>query len=233
MRAVSRASLDKQPHEVAAMFDEVAEGYDRTNTLLTMGLDRLWRTATRKLLALEPGEKVLDLAAGTAVSTVELGKSGAWCVAADFSPKMLAAGAWRGQPMVVADATRLPFPDGVFDAVCISFGLRNVNPVPKALSEMLRVLVPGGRVVICEFSTPTPAVVRYVYRNWVMPAHLKASRLVSSNDAAYDYLEESIKAWPDQAALAGMLRDAGFAQVRWKNLTLGTVALHSGAKATA
>ncbi|MGL6236035.1 MAG: demethylmenaquinone methyltransferase [Segniliparus sp.] len=230
---MSRASLDKQPHEVAAMFDEVAEGYDRTNTLLTMGLDKSWRKATRKLLGLKPGEKVLDLAAGTAVSTVELGKSGAWCVAADFSPKMLAAGAWRGVPMVVADATRLPFPDEAFDAVCISFGLRNVNPVAAALEEILRVLVPGGRLVICEFSTPTPAPVRYVYRNWVMPVHMKASRLVSSNDAAYDYLEESIKAWPDQAALAGLIRSAGFADVTWKNLTLGTVALHHAQKAPA
>ncbi|EFV12033.1 ubiquinone/menaquinone biosynthesis methyltransferase [Segniliparus rugosus ATCC BAA-974] len=212
------------------MFDEVAEGYDRTNTLLTMGLDRLWRKATREMLALRPGERLLDIAAGTGVSTVELGKSGAWCVAADFSPKMLAAGAWRGVPMVVADATRLPFPDGVFDAMCISFGLRNVNPVEAALGEMLRVLRPGGRVVICEFSTPTPRLVRYVYRNWVMPVHMKASRLVSSNDAAYDYLEESIKAWPDQAALAATMRAAGFAEVSWKNLTLGTVALHRGVK---
>lgn len=213
------------------MFDEVAEGYDRTNTLLTMGLDKRWRKATRKLLGLKPGEKVLDLAAGTAVSTAELGKSGAWCVAADFSPKMLAAGAWRGVPMVVADATRLPFPDESFDAVCISFGLRNVNPAATALREMLRVLVPGGRLVICEFSTPTPAPVRHVYRNWVMPVHMKASRLASSNDAAYDYLEESIKAWPDQAALAGAIRSAGFTDVTWKNLAFGTVALHRAEKA--
>lgn len=208
------------------MFDEVAEGYDRTNTLLTMGLDRWWRRATREMLKLRPGERLLDIAAGTGVSTVELGKSGAWCVAADFSPKMLAAGAWRGVPMVVADATRLPFPDSSFDAICISFGLRNIAETEVALREMLRVLRPGGRAVICEFSTPTPRLVRYIYRNWVMRAHMRLSRLLSSNDAAYDYLEESIRNWPDQAALAAVARQAGFAEVSWRNLTLGTVALH-------
>ena len=108
------------------MFDGVARRYDLTNTVLSLGQDRYWRRATRSALGIGPGQKVLDLAAGTAVSTVELAKSGAWCVAADFSVGMLAAGAARTVPKVAGDATRLPFADGVFDAVTISFGLRNV-----------------------------------------------------------------------------------------------------------
>jgi demethylmenaquinone methyltransferase/2-methoxy-6-polyprenyl-1,4-benzoquinol methylase len=123
---VSRATLRKDPHEVASMFDAVARRYDLTNTVLSLGQDRFWRRATRSALRIGPGEKVLDLAAGTAVSTVELAASGAWCVAADFSVGMLAAGAGRHVPKVAGDATRLPFGDGVFDAVTISFGLRNV-----------------------------------------------------------------------------------------------------------
>src|ERR1700742_3106381 len=123
---VSRATLDKDPHEVASMFDAVARRYDLTNTVLSVGQDRFWRRATRSALRIGPGDKVLDLAAGTAVSTVELATSGAWCVAADFSVGMLAAGAQREVPKVGADAPRLPFDDEVFDAVTISFGLRNV-----------------------------------------------------------------------------------------------------------
>src|SRR5436190_6384778 len=114
------------------MFDGVARRYDLTNTVLTAGQDRRWRVLTRAALALRPGEKVLDLAAGTAVSTVELGRSGAWCVAADFSLGMLRAGSGRAVPKVAADALHLPFADGVFDAVTISFGLRNVADTDQA-----------------------------------------------------------------------------------------------------
>src|SRR5512132_4008003 len=148
---VSRASLDKDPHEVASMFDAVAKRYDLTNTVLSLGQDRSWRRATRSALRIGPGDKVLDLAAGTAVSTVELTASGAWCVAADFSVGMLAAGSQRDVPKVGADATRLPFADGVFDAVTISFGLRNVVDHTAGLREMARVTRPGGRLVVCEF----------------------------------------------------------------------------------
>src|SRR5690606_25953639 len=115
-----RASLDKQPHEVATMFDGVAKRYDLTNTVISVGQDRYWRWATRKALDLRPGERVLDLAAGTGVSTVEFAKSGAWCVATDFSKGMLAAGSFRPVPMVAGDAMALPFADESFDAVAIS-----------------------------------------------------------------------------------------------------------------
>ena len=167
---VSRASLDKDPHEVASMFDGVARRYDLTNTVLSLGQDRFWRRATRSALRIGPGDKVLDLAAGTAVSTVELAASGAWCVAADFSVGMLAAGAGRRVPKVAGDATRLPFADGVFDAVTISFGLRNVVDHAAGLREMARVTRPGGRLVVCEFSTPTNRLFATAYKEYLMQA---------------------------------------------------------------
>lgn len=220
--------MDKDPRAVASMFDGVARRYDLTNTVLSLGQDRYWRQATRSALAVGPGHKVLDLAAGTAVSTVELNKSGAWCVAADFSVGMLAAGAARDVPKVAGDATRLPFDDNVFDAVTISFGLRNVVDTQAALREMARVTRPGGRLVVCEFSTPTNAVFATVYKEYLMRALPRVARAVSSNPEAYVYLAESIRAWPDQAGLARQIIRAGWAGVRWRNLTGGIVALHAG-----
>ncbi len=212
------------------MFDGVARRYDVTNTVLSLGQDRHWRRATRSALAIGPGQTVLDLAAGTAVSTVELGKSGAWCVAADFSVGMLAAGTRRRVPKVAGDATKLPFGDGVFDAVTISFGLRNVVDQRAALREMLRVTRPGGRLVVCEFSTPTSALFATVYKEYLMRALPRVARAVSSNPEAYVYLAESIRAWPDQATLAHQISAAGWSAVRWRNLTGGVVALHAGYK---
>lgn len=227
---VSRASLDKDPREVASMFDGVARRYDLTNTVLSLGQDRYWRRATHSALQLNAGEKVLDLAAGTAVSTVELAKSGARCVAADFSVGMLAAGRGRHVPKVAADATRLPFGDNIFDAVTISFGLRNIADRDTALREMARVTRPGGRLVVCEFSTPTNGVFATVYKEYLMRALPRVARAVSSNPEAYVYLAESIRAWPDQATLAHQISAAGWSAVRWRNLTGGIVALHAAYK---
>lgn len=227
---MSRASLAKDPADVAAMFDGVAGRYDLTNTVLSFGQDRGWRIATRKALALGPGDVVLDLAAGTAVSTVELARSGADCVAADFSMGMLKAGTRRPVPKVGADALHLPFGNESFDAATISFGLRNVNDVDQAFGELFRVLKPGGRVVICEFSTPVFAPMRVVYLEYLMKALPSVARTVSSNPDAYVYLAESIREWPDQAALAQLMKSAGFEQVRWRNLTFGITALHRGIK---
>ena len=212
------------------MFDGVARRYDITNTVLSAGQDRVWRRATREALGVGPGDTVLDLAAGTAVSTVELEKSGAWCVAADFSVGMLKAGAARAVPKVAADATRLPFGDAMFDAVTISFGLRNVVDNLAGLREMARVTRSGGRLVVCEFSTPTVPVFSSVYKNYLMRALPKVAEAVSSNPEAYVYLAESIRAWPDQAALARRIEEAGWTQVRWRNLTGGIVALHAAVK---
>jgi demethylmenaquinone methyltransferase / 2-methoxy-6-polyprenyl-1,4-benzoquinol methylase len=227
---VNRASLDKDPREVASMFDGVARRYDLTNTVLSLGQDRFWRRATRSALGIGSGDKVLDLAAGTAVSTVELARSGAWCVAADFSVGMLSAGRGRDVPKVAGDATRLPFADGVFDAVTISFGLRNVVDHMAGLREMARVTRPGGRLVVCEFSTPTNKPFATVYKEYLMQALPRIARKVSSNPDAYVYLAESIRAWPDQAQLAHRIADAGWSTVRWRNLTGGIVALHAAVK---
>src|ERR1700749_927591 len=213
------------------MFDGVARRYDVTNTVLSLGQDRHWRRDTRSALSIRPGHKVLDLDAGTAVSTVEVQKSGGCCLAADFSVGMLAAGAARDVPKVAADATRLPFGDGVFDAVTISFGLRNVVDPQAGLREMARVTRPGGRLVVCEFSTPTNALFATVYKEYLMRALPRVAQAVSSNPEAYVYLAESIRAWPDQAALADQIGQAGWSGVRWRNLTGGIVALHAAYKA--
>jgi len=223
---MGRASLEKQPREVASMFDGVARRYDLTNTVLSFGQDRRWRRLTREALILQPGERVLDLAAGTAVSAVELARSGATVVACDFSLGMLGEGRGRGVPLVAGDALALPFPDAVFDAVTIAFGLRNVADPAQALRELARVTRPGGRLVVCEFSRPTWPPFRTVYLEYLMRALPAVARAVSSNPDAYVYLAESIRAWPDQAALATWLAEAGWLSVQWRDLTGGIVALH-------
>jgi demethylmenaquinone methyltransferase / 2-methoxy-6-polyprenyl-1,4-benzoquinol methylase len=230
---MTRASLDKQPHEVAAMFDGVARRYDLTNTILSLGQDRSWRRATRVALDPRPGERVLDLAAGTGVSTEELAQSGAYAVGADLSVGMLGTGrrARPEVPLLAGDALALPFGDGAFDAVTISFGLRNVVDVDGALREMARVTRPGGRLVVCEFSRPTFGPFRTVYLSYLMRALPVVARRVASNPDAYVYLADSIRAWPDQAALAGRIATAGWTRLAWRNLTGGIVALHRAVRA--
>ncbi|MCW2776419.1 MAG: menG 1, partial [Frankiales bacterium] len=199
---MTRASLDKLPSEVAAMFDEVAPKYDRTNTVLSLGLDRTWRTAVNEALDLQPGERVLDLAAGTATSSAALARTGADVVGCDFSLGMLRVGraaGHEGVELVAGDALRLPFRDASFDAVTIAFGLRNTADRDLALRELLRVTKPGGRLVVCEFSHPTWAPFRTVYVNYLMRALPAVATKVSSDPAAYVYLAESIRAWPVQS----------------------------------
>ncbi|UZJ26791.1 demethylmenaquinone methyltransferase [Rhodococcus antarcticus] len=215
------------------MFDGVAKRYDLTNSVLSFAQDRRWRRATRAALDLHPGDRVLDLAAGTGVSTEELARSGAWAVATDFSLGMLRAGEGRSVPFVAGDALHLPFADGAFDAVTMSFGLRNVVQHEQGLVELARVTRPGGRLVVCEFSTPTFSPFRAVYMNYLMRALPAVARAVSSNPEAYVYLAESIRAWPDQAALATRIQDAGWTGVGWRNLTGGIVALHRAVKPAA
>jgi demethylmenaquinone methyltransferase/2-methoxy-6-polyprenyl-1,4-benzoquinol methylase len=226
-----KATLDKAPREVAAMFDEVARRYDLTNTVLSAGLDRHWRTRTRQVLELGPGDRVLDLAAGTGVSTAEMQRSGASAVACDFSLGMVRAGrAVRGRravAFVAGDGMHLPFADAAFDAASIAFGLRNIADPHQALRELARVVRPGGRLVVCEFSTPTNAAFRTVYMRYLMRSLPTVARGVSSNPDAYVYLAESIRAWPDQAGLAARIAESGpWDRVGWRNLTGGVVALH-------
>lgn len=230
-----RADLGKDPRRVSGMFDEVARGYDRTNTVLSLGNDQLWRVATTRAVAPRRGQRILDLAAGTGASSVSLARSGADVVAADFSPGMIAEGRRRhsGIPnltFVEADATALPFEDAEFDAVTMSFGLRNVNEPKKALHELLRVTKPGGRLVVCEFSQPPSPAFNGLYRFYndrVLPV---VAKTVSSNADAYDYLNESIKDWPDQRTLSSWIRGAGWTDVAHRNLSFGIVALHRARK---
>lgn len=227
-----RASLTKDPREVAEMFDEVATRYDLTNDVLTFGIDRLWRVATREALAAKPGERVLDLAAGTGTSTAEWARAGVDTVACDFSIGMVQVGKQRHPEMafVAGDGMHLPFADNSFDAVTISFGLRNIPDTLLALSELRRVTKPGGRMVICEFSTPPFAPFRVAY-NWYLGTVLPALAAVSSsNTPAYGYLAESIRDWPDQQTLAKTLQRAGWRKVAYRNLTGGIVALHRAQK---
>jgi demethylmenaquinone methyltransferase/2-methoxy-6-polyprenyl-1,4-benzoquinol methylase len=231
----NRADLHKDPSRVSGMFDQVAPAYDRTNTVLSMGNDRFWRAATTRAVDPRRGQKILDLAAGTGASSVALARSGASVVAADFSPGMIAEGRRRhggiaNLSFVEADATALPFADGEFDTVTMSFGLRNVNEPQRAIAELLRVTRPGGRLVICEFSHPPSRTFNGLYRFYndrVLPVVAKA---VSSNAEAYDYLNESIRDWPDQRTLAAWIRDAGWTDVAYRNLSMGIVALHRARK---
>jgi demethylmenaquinone methyltransferase / 2-methoxy-6-polyprenyl-1,4-benzoquinol methylase len=227
---VTRADLAKTPQQVASMFDEVAARYDLTNDVLSLGQDRRWRKAVVDAVGTGPGERVLDLAAGTGTSTAAFAERGAEVVACDFSLGMLQVGRKRrpDMPFVAGDALKLPFADASFDAVSISFGLRNVNDVDVALAELHRVTKPGGRLVVCEFSAPTWKPFRTVYVEYLMRALPAVARAVSSNPDAYVYLAESIRAWPDQPALAARLQKAGWSQVGWRNLSGGIVALHRG-----
>lgn len=228
MTRMSRASLDKAPHEVAEMFDGVAGRYDLTNDVLSLGQDRWWRRAVVKAIDARPGERVLDIAAGTGTSSEPFADAGVDVVPADFSLGMLRTGNRRRPDLAftAADALALPFADGSFDVVTMSFGLRNVVDTGRALEEFHRVTRPGGRLVICEFSTPTFGPFRTLYQEYLMRALPAVARRISSNPDSYVYLAESIQVWPDQAALARQVRAAGWSGVRWRNLSGGIVAMH-------
>ncbi|MGH3188097.1 MAG: demethylmenaquinone methyltransferase [Streptosporangiaceae bacterium] len=263
----ARADLDKRPVDVAAMFDAIAGRYDLLNDILSAGQVRLWRRAVARIVAAGPGDRVLDLAAGTGTSSLTFTATGADCVACDFSLGMLRAGrvrsardpGWvRGErqsppaardyggyrsglaggsrgvvppgrlSFVAGDALKLPYRDESFDVVTISFGLRNVAIPASALAEMRRVTRPGGRLVVCEFSTITVAALDKLYRRYLIDVLPAIARKTARNPEAYEYLAESIADWPAQAELAGIIEAAGWSAVRWRDLSAGVVAVHVG-----
>ena len=234
---MSRAHLNKEPDEVAAMFDGVAAKYDLTNDILSLGQTRLWRRAVVNSVNPQPGEKILDLAAGTGSSTQPFYLAGADPIACDFSKGMIEVGRRKFPHLtfVQGDALDLPFEDNTFDAVTISFGLRNVQNTEKALAQLYRVTKPGGRIVICEFSHPTWRPLRTLYLEYLMKALPSIARRISSNPDAYVYLAESIRDWPNQELLAAIIKSAGWQgshwkDVEWLDLTGGIVALHRATK---
>lgn len=228
-----RANLDKKPREVASMFDTVADKYDLTNTVLTGGIDRWWRRQTVRACAAASGQRVLDIAAGTGVSSEPFAKAGVDVVAADFSLGMLRAGRRTRphMPYVAADAMNLPFADDSFDVVTMTFGLRNVADTAQAIREFSRVTKPGGRLVICEFSHPVVPGFKQVYEKGVLRVLPAVAKRTASNPESYVYLAESIQAWHDQPSLARLIGQSGWTGVEWKNLTGGIATLHIATKA--
>jgi len=236
---MTRAQLDKQPDQVAAMFDRTARRYDLVNDVISLGQVRFWRKAVAAAVDAGPGEIVLDLGAGTGTSTDAFTTLGARAIASDFSLGMLRTGVRRhggnalsgaGVPFIAGDALRLPFADDAFDAVTISVALRNVHDTSQALREMLRVTRPGGRLVILEFSHVTVGAFDLVYREYLMKLLPRMATVFGSNDDSYAYLAESIRDWPDQPTLARTIQEAGWQRVAWRNLTMGIVAVHRGFK---
>jgi demethylmenaquinone methyltransferase / 2-methoxy-6-polyprenyl-1,4-benzoquinol methylase len=229
---MSRAQLDKRASDVSAMFDGVAPRYDLLNDVLSLGQDRWWRKVVAKAVGARAGERVLDVAAGTGTSSVAFTTAGAACVACDFSLGMLRTGAGRpgaraAVRFVAGDALRLPLRGQSFDAVTSSFGLRNVADPDAALAEMFRVTRPGGRLVICEFGhLPSPRL-DAIYGRYLMAALPAVARRLSPAADAYAYLAESIRDWPDREELARRIRAAGWSAVRWRDLTLGVVTVHT------
>ena len=225
---MTRADLTKAPTDVAAMFDGVAQRYDITNDVLALGQTRIWRRAVVAAVDPKPGELILDLAAGTGTSSVPFADAGAHVIPTDFSLGMLRVGRQRQPrlPFVAGDGLHLPYRDASFDAATISFGLRNLSDRAAGLAEFRRVLKPGGRLVVCEFSHPTVAPLRTLYTEYLMRALPAVATKVASNPEAYVYLAESIRAWPSQAELADEMLTCGLVEVQWRNLTGGIVAIH-------
>ena len=230
--AVVRANLNKDPDDVSKMFDDVANRYDFLNDLLSLGRTKAWRRAVTSIIAPKPGMKILDIAAGTGSSSRPLVDKGAVVTALDFSQGMIEQGRKQNKNInfVQGDALKLPFEDNSFEVTTISFGLRNTSNTEIPLKEALRVTKDGGRIVVAEFSHPVNPIFKKIYLNYLMKALPVIVKKISKNPDAYIYLAESIRAWPDQAELASIMRDSGFKSVAWQDLTFGIVAVHIGYK---
>lgn len=233
----------EKPGLVRQLFDRVASRYDLMNDLMSAGVHRLWKDAAAARLNPQPGETVIDCAGGTGdmarrfwrmaeAARRRRGGSTARIVVVDFNAAMIDAGRARSghaAPLwAVGDAQRLPLPDAVADAYCIAFGLRNVTDIAAALAEARRVLRPGGRFLCLEFSRPVAGAVRAAYDAYSFRVIPELGRRVAGDGEAYRYLVESIRRFPDQAALAALMSRAGFARVSVTNFSAGVSALHQG-----
>ena len=221
-------AAERTAQGVQRMFDRVAPRYDLANTVFSLGQDRAWRQAAARATHLAADEVAADVACGTGALTRELAAlaPGATVVGLDFSLEMLRR-AGHGR-FAAGDAIQLPLTDASVDGVTIAFGLRNLPEPGQGLLEFRRVLRPGGRLVVCEFSTPVVPVLRGVYRRYLTRLMPVAARRLTSDPEAYQYLARSIGAWPDQPGLARWMQQAGFAEVAWRDLSGGIVALHRG-----
>lgn len=227
--------------KVADVFHSVAAKYDVMNDLMSGGVHRLWKRFTIELSGVRTGQKVLDIAGGTGDLTAKfsrlVGPTGE-VVLADINDsmlkvgrdKLLDSGVCGNVVFTQADAQYLPFPDNTFDCITIAFGLRNVTDKDLALRSMLRVLKPGGRLLVLEFSKPTNPLVEKFYDFYSFNVLPKMGQLVANDADSYQYLAESIRMHPDQETLKGMMNDAGFVNTKFYNMTSGIVALHRGFK---
>ena len=234
-----KVSPEEKTARVRGVFDSVADNYDLMNDLMSGGLHRLWKRFALAQTGLRPGQCALDVASGTgdlgAGLARQVGKQGL-AVLTDINREMLSRGRDRlidrglaaNVRFVIANAEALPFPDRSFDCVTIGFGLRNVTDKPAALAAMRRVLKPGGRLLVLEFSKPTLEILKPAYDAYSFNVLPRLGGVIAGDAASYRYLAESIRMHPDQETLAGMMREAGFDDARWHNLAGGVVALHVG-----
>ncbi len=231
--------VEEKARRVAGVFDSVADKYDVMNDLMSMGIHRAWKRFALELSAARRGQHILDVAAGTGDMTRQfsrvVGDTGQ-VIMSDINPAMLSRGRDRlldrglcgNVDYVIADAENLPFPDRSFHCVCIAFGLRNCTDKARALASMTRVLVPGGRLLVLEFSKPANPLLEKIYDNYSFNLLPAMGRLVAGDAESYRYLAESIRMHPDQDTLKGMMEEAGLARCRYHNMTGGIVAAHVG-----
>lgn len=225
----------RTPGAIRRMFESVAPGYDRMNRILSLGLDQGWRRAALASLELSPGARVLDLCCGTGdlalLMPPDTRRTGC-----DFTPAMLEIARRKAVrhgvelPLVGGDAMRLPFRSATFDAVVVGFGVRNLPDLQVAGAEILRVLVPGGRLAVLEFTRPAGRLARIGHRAFLRVLVPGIARVAASGPEPYGYLRDSILEFPDPGVLAAQLGSAGFAAVRWRTRSLGTVAIHTATR---
>lgn len=238
-----RTREDPDPRHVRAMFGGIARRYDLLNHLLSLNLDRTWRRRAAKELQAAPGDRILDLCGGTGDLALAVARAapGATVVCCDFShpmlrraaPKFARAGLAGRCLLLEADALCLPFPDGAVHGITVGFGVRNLGSLDAGLREMLRVLRPGGKLVLLEFSTPQGPLLSRLYRAYLHRLLPKVGDSASGASGPYGYLARTIAAWPDAPTLAGRIREAGFAAVGFTLLSGGIVAVHTARKGEA